>query len=953
MQKILIVEDDGIVARHIQNSLSRLGFDVVGVVASGEEAVAQARVAVPDLVLMDIDLEGPLDGIETASRIHQSQNIPVIYLTSVADEKILLRAKITDPFGYILKPFDERILYSTVDMALRKHELEQELRSSRELFRTLVENQGEGVAIIDTDEVFTFVNPAAELIFGVEPGGLVGRVLRDFTTPEQFAVIRSQTVLRKLGQRNVYEIEMRRPNGEKRNLNLTATPHIDKTGKFVGAFVVIRDITEQKWIEQAEQEQRTLAEALRETANALNSSLDLDEVLDLILINVGKVVPHDAANIMISDGENVRVAKSRGYEGRGMKQFLDEACFRVTETRNMARMVQTGRPIIIPDIHNYPGWVDTPVTGWIHSYAGAPIMTKDRVFGFINLDSADVGFFNETHVEPLQAFANQAAIAIGNAALYKQEAERAQFFTRLNEITQSGLRISSLDELMRVFAERLALLMNADGTYLTTWDEKNRLTIPSAAYGLNSEVYTREPAQPGELTMTASVLDAGTTLVVEDVNDSPYIEPSVAMTYPVRSVVGLPLIADEERLGAAIVGYKNPHHFSADELARGEQAAGQMALAIAKVRLLEAERQKTAELKRANELITALSHVAARIETAREPMSVMRTLGEELQNLGIQSLVALSDPEEKHYKLRYTSITYELMGVSETEMGISPDIMRTAVENSVYFTSLTESHQPFYIGRLLPGVVDLILEQISSDTRQLLCRVADISSKTRALYLPLHSGEDLIGMMAVWGDTLEQDDLPALSIFSSQVAVALENTRLYSEVRRLAITDDLTGLYNRRGIFELGQRELLRMRRVRRPLAVILLDLDGFKRINDVYGHEAGDQVIQSIGSLCRSCVRAIDLVGRYGGEAGDEFVLLLPETCLPDAQQVAERLRQTMAETDILFEGGCERISASFGVAALTADMLDEKTLQDLIHIADQAMYEAKNTGKARVVAC
>jgi diguanylate cyclase (GGDEF)-like protein len=208
-------------------------------------------------------------------------------------------------------------------------------------------------------------------------------------------------------------------------------------------------------------------------------------------------------------------------------------------------------------------------------------------------------------------------------------------------------------------------------------------------------------------------------------------------------------------------------------------------------------------------------------------------------------------------------------------------------------------------------------------------------------------------MMAVWGDSLEEDDLPALSIFSSQVAVALENTRLYSEVRRLAITDDLTGLYNRRGIFELGQRELLRMRRVRRPLAVILLDLDGFKRINDDYGHEAGDQVIQAISSLCRSCVRAVDLAGRYGGEAGDEFVIVLPETCLPDAQFVAERMRQTMAETDILFDGGCERISASFGVAALTAELLDDHSLQDLIHIADQAMYQAKNTGKARVVVC
>ncbi|HZU85955.1 MAG TPA: diguanylate cyclase, partial [Anaerolineaceae bacterium] len=577
----------------------------------------------------------------------------------------------------------------------------------------------------------------------------------------------------------------------------------------------------------------------------------------------------------------------------------------------------------------------------------------DRVFGFINLDSAEPGFFNETHVEPLQAFANQAAIAIENAGLYKQAAERAQFMTLLNQITQSGLRMTTLSEMMPALAERLALLMGADGTYLTIWDEEHRLTIPAAAYGLNSEMYTREPAQPGELTMTASVLDAAETLVVEDVFDSPFIEPSVALTYPVRSVIGLPLIADDARLGAAIVGFKELHCFTTDELARGEQAAGQMALAIAKVRLLEAESRKAAELKRANELITALSHVAARIEIVREPLSVMKTLGEELINLGLQSLVALLDQEDHRFKIRYTSLSYPQVGHTEIISGVTPDVLRASIEGSVYFSSLTDSHQAFFIGGLLPGVVDLILEKLESQMRRSLCELAGISARTRALYLPLHSGEDLIGMMTVWGELLEEDDLPALSIFSSQVAVALENTRLYSEVRRLAITDDLTGLYNRRGIYELGQRELVRMRRVRRPLSVMLLDLDGFKRINDIYGHEAGDQVIQAVSSLCRSCVRAVDLVGRYGGEAGDEFVIVLPETALPDAQQIAERLRQTMSETDILFDGGCERISASFGVASLTPDNLDTHTLQDLIHIADQAMYQAKNTGKARVVVC
>jgi len=125
---ILVVKDEGIVARDIQATLERLGYRITGAVASGEEAITMARYTHPDLVLMDIVLKGALDGIEAARHIRDELGIPVIYLTSYADEETVERAKLTEPFGYVLKPFEERELHIVIQMALHKHRLERQLQ---------------------------------------------------------------------------------------------------------------------------------------------------------------------------------------------------------------------------------------------------------------------------------------------------------------------------------------------------------------------------------------------------------------------------------------------------------------------------------------------------------------------------------------------------------------------------------------------------------------------------------------------------------------------------------------------------------------------------------------------------------------------------------------------------------------------------------------------------------
>jgi len=171
---------------------------------------------------------------------------------------------------------------------------------------------------------------------------------------------------------------------------------------------------------------------------------------------------------------------------------------------------------------------------------------------------------------------------------------------------------------------------------------------------------------------------------------------------------------------------------------------------------------------------------------------------------------------------------------------------------------------------------------------------------------------------------------------------ALENA--LQEVQRLAITDSLTGLYNRGHFSKIGEDEVRRAGRYLRSLSAIMLDIDHFKRANDTYGHSVGDQILQGVAERCRHELRGVDVVGRYGG---DEFVILLPENDLGDAAQVAERLRKSIAEMKLNTKKGSATVSASLGVATMDGK---QTTLETLLSRADQALYAAKQSGRNRV---
>ncbi len=496
----------------------------------------------------------------------------------------------------------------------------------------------------------------------------------------------------------------------------------------------------------------------------------------------------------------------------------------------------------------------------------------------------------------------------------------------LNDITRAAIAYTDLNGMLQTMADRLGELLGADGVYMSLWDDVAHRPIPAAAYGqMRGRYTTMDLPQPGEKYLSAAVLEKGRVIPVEDVFHTEYLSPRIAAMFPSQSLLGLPLIVHEQKLGVAMVSFETRHVFSQEEIRLGEQAAGQIALAVQKARLLESEREEriyTEALRQAGLVLGGSLEMDELLERILELVYLV---------VPYDSAAYLEIKQEKLVVQKTRG--YERFGLDETKLaeGLPQDL-------GAYLTleRLVNQHEPVLISDTATEAGWMQMQSRSYVGSWIGApvmfegRVAGLLSLDKVepnFYRPVH--------------------LARLAAFTAQAALALQNAQLFEQVQTMAMTDPLTGSYNRRYFFELAERDFEYARRYSRPLALIMMDVDHFKLVNDTFGHLAGDLALRQVAEVCQARLRKTDLFARYGGE---EFIVLLPETTKEAASSLAETLRDQVAEIEMETRRGSLRVTVSIGVSELTDGKDEEMTVEQLIEEADRALYRAKGGGRNQV---
>jgi diguanylate cyclase (GGDEF)-like protein len=330
-------------------------------------------------------------------------------------------------------------------------------------------------------------------------------------------------------------------------------------------------------------------------------------------------------------------------------------------------------------------------------------------------------------------------------------------------------------------------------------------------------------------------------------------------------------------------------------------------------------------LSRANHLIEQQEEIGRALSSTLELKEVL--------NLILENMARLVDYDQASILLQHAE-TLELAaarGVTITR----PEKVRVPIRVNDLYWRLCQSRRP------------LLLTQVATPAAWVSAEWSPAACSW--LGIPLVHANEVIGMLSLARAVdrpYEPEILPLAETFAAQAAIALQNARLFDEVQQLATTDSLTQLFNRRHFYRVAEREFERALRYNRPLSLLILDVDLFKRVNDTYGHTIGDQVLQTIAARCQAALRDVDLVARYGGE---EFIVLMPETTAADVPATAERLRRRIAEATFSADEHELSVTVSVGAASLDAGG-HGLTLPGLIDRADQALYYAKRTGRNRV---
>ena len=451
----------------------------------------------------------------------------------------------------------------------------------------LLENMADGVIVIDPNDVIIDINPSAiKLISSLNLRSPVGQSI--WTAFDKYTKI-----FEPLRGKSNFSTELKLEEIPPRYIGLNVSSVYRGNRVEIGRIIVLFDITERKVIEEKESEQRKLAEALADTAEAINSSLNLDEVLEKILENVGKVVPHDTANIALLDVNHmVNFVKTKGYEKYGTEDIVSKIIYNVDDVVNLKKMAETGEVTINADTDADPEWVrDVPGSGWIKSYMGAPIIGKGTVLGFINLDAGTPNFFKEEYIPRLQTFANQAAVAIENAQLFSEIAESANEMAILYEV---GLAVTSglgLISTIKTLFTQLKRVGPIDLFYIAIKEPETDIVKFTMFEGNGTQIEFGPISVTDKPSLTRYVLEKEKTVYIPDcyAEDSEYPHEKMIMApgHDEKTILGVPLMLRNETIGALFLQAKEPNSYDENQVRLVETIANQASIAMDNAQLFE------------------------------------------------------------------------------------------------------------------------------------------------------------------------------------------------------------------------------------------------------------------------------------------------------------------------------------------------------------------------------
>jgi diguanylate cyclase (GGDEF)-like protein len=654
---------------------------------------------------------------------------------------------------------------------------------------------------------------------------------------------------------------------------------------------------------------------LTEVSIAISSALDLQVVLQNVVHLAVELVGAEVGDmgLLMADGEALtypfffnlpeKVVQARRQIPKGVGLFQ--------------HVFETGTSVLLDEYSAHPQAAPSLVAAGIHGIIVVPIVAGEERIGALGLyHMSPQKSFTQHDVVLAEAVGRQAGVAIQNARRYEAERQRVRALDALRATMNNFSSELDLERLLHRLVAQAVSLLGARSGELGLYDAQREDLCILAVYN-----------RPASFVGQRLVLGEGAMGHVA-ITRQPLIIPNyrawkgssaLFTTLQPETLLVMPLLVGPQLVGVISVSDDTTRHgFDAEEVQLSGLFVQQASIAIQNARLFEDARRRAEEaetLRKAGAVVASSLHHEESIELILEQLALV---------------------------VPYDSASVQLLRDGMLEIVGGRGFTDRSVVLGMRFPLDGENPGQVVYQERRPHIL------ADAPTLYSAFRVPPHSHIRSWMGVPLIFQDRLIGMLAV--DSTRPNHFTShhahlVAAFADQVAIALENARLFAEVQQMAITDPLTGLHNRRHFFELAYREVERTRRYHSPLAAIMLDVDHFKRVNDKYGHDAGDEVLRAVARWCRINLRAVDIVGRYGGE---EFVILLPATDLPRAQVVAEHLRQQLAQTSIIIGSRTLLVTASLGIATL--EVGDSADLEKLLYRADQALLAAKRAGRNRL---